>query len=109
MFWVATKHLYSIVMILQWCHPPLDVSVVSGCGKIYYPSSIMNELTFSPSNPVPDFIPNITKHVVRTIDQIFNSYSESDDQVVTSEEGEPSNSLNHEDSIPNNMNESTNP
>ncbi|KAL7610740.1 hypothetical protein Lser_V15G11779 [Lactuca serriola] len=66
--------------------------------RIDHPSSILSELTFSPLDPVPKLLQNVTDPVVPDIDQIINSHSDSKDQDVIFEEAEPSNSSNQEDS-----------
>nr|KAJ0219318.1 hypothetical protein LSAT_V11C300121810 [Lactuca sativa] len=73
--------------------------------RISHPSSILNELTFIPSDPIPDLLPNDTKPGVPNVDQIINSQPIFEDQNVLSEEAEPS---NLEDSSQSNTNESFN-
>lgn len=48
-------------------------------GHIDHPSSILSELTFSTSNPIPQFFPNVIQPVVPNIDQIVNSHFDSED------------------------------
>lgn len=62
--------------------------------RIDHPPSILSEFTLSPSDHFPEFLPNVTDHVVHNIYQIVNSHSDSEDQAVVSKEAEPSNSSN---------------
>ena len=73
--------------------------------RVDHPSSIMNELTYSPSEPIPYFLPNDTEFVVPNVDQIMNSHPISEDQHVLFEEVEPS---NQEDSAQSNTYERSN-
>nr|KAJ0203407.1 hypothetical protein LSAT_V11C500239450 [Lactuca sativa] len=70
-----------------------------------HPSSILNELTYSPSYPVPDFLLNDYEPVVPNIDQFISSQPITKDQPVILDEVEPS---NQEDSTQSNTNESSN-
>lgn len=47
--------------------------------QITYPPSILSELTFSPSDPLPESLPNVIQPVVPNIDQIINSHSDTED------------------------------
>ena len=47
--------------------------------QIDHPSSIMNKLTFNPSDPDSEFLSNVTKPVVPNVDHVINSQPNSED------------------------------
>nr|KAJ0214569.1 hypothetical protein LSAT_V11C400182580 [Lactuca sativa] len=74
--------------------------------RVDHPSSILNELTYSPSDLDPEYLPNDVQHVFPNVDQFIRSQPISKDQSVIPEEAEPS---NQEDFTQTNSNESSNP
>lgn len=58
---------------------------------IDHPSSIMNELTYSPSDIVLYLLPRNTELVVHNVNQIISSQPISKDQPIISKQVEPSN------------------
>nr|KAJ0224455.1 hypothetical protein LSAT_V11C100033920 [Lactuca sativa] len=73
--------------------------------EVNHPTSIMNELTYSPLDLVLDVLPNDIEHVAPNVDQFINLQLIFKDQLVIPEEAKPS---NQEDSVQSNTNESSN-
>ena len=50
--------------------------------RVDHPSSILNDLTYSPSEPVPELLSNNDDPVVSNVDQLISSQSIYEDQPV---------------------------
>nr|KAJ0204851.1 hypothetical protein LSAT_V11C500260180 [Lactuca sativa] len=57
--------------------------------QVDHSSSILNELTYGPSDPVLELLPCDAEPVVPNVDQLISSQSISEDQTAIPEEAEP--------------------